>query len=61
MVTGLLLSFADDAQQADTKDLELEVVFHSREGDRPARIDELLEMFVLGHVEDHVAQLAALD
>jgi hypothetical protein len=43
------------------EDLELEVVFHSRQGDRPARVDELLEMLVVSHLEEHVAQLAALD
>lgn len=43
------------------EELELEVVFRSREGDRPARLDELLEMLVIGHLEEHIAQLAALD
>src|ERR1700682_1434383 len=43
------------------EELELEVVFRSREGDRPARLDELLE--VLGHrpPREHMTQLAALD
>jgi DinB superfamily len=43
------------------EELELEVLFRSRDGDRPARLDELLEMLVIGHLEEHVAQLAALD
>jgi hypothetical protein len=36
-------------------------VFRSRDGDRPARLDELLEMLVIGHLEEHITQLAALD
>jgi DinB superfamily len=43
------------------EELELEVVFRSRDGDRPARLDELLEMLVIGHLEEHITQLAALD
>jgi hypothetical protein len=41
-------------------DLDREVVFHSRDGDRDARVGELLEMLLLRHVEEHVAQLASL-
>lgn len=42
------------------QDLERTVSFRNREGDRNVRIGELLEMLVVGHVEEHVAQLAAL-
>jgi hypothetical protein len=41
-------------------DLELEVVYHSRDGDRDARLGELLQMLVVGHLEEHLAQLASL-
>ncbi len=54
---GDLLAMLDEMT---AEDLELEVVFHGREGDRPARIDELIEMLVVGHLEEHVDQLAAL-
>jgi hypothetical protein len=42
------------------EDLERRVVFSNREGDREARIGELLQTLVVGHVEDHVDQLAGL-
>ena len=42
-------------------DLDREVVYHSREGDREARVGELLEMLLVGHVEEHVSQLASLE
>ena len=42
-------------------DLERTVVFHNREGDREARLGELLQMLVVGHVEQHITQLASLD
>jgi hypothetical protein len=42
-------------------DLERHVVFHNREGEREARVGELLQTLVVGHVEDHLAQLASLD
>lgn len=41
-------------------DLERQVVYHSRAGDREARVGELLELLVVGHVEEHVLQLASL-
>jgi hypothetical protein len=41
-------------------DLERKVAFHNRDGDREARIGELIEMLVVGHVEEHVAQLDGL-
>jgi hypothetical protein len=41
-------------------DLERTVVFHNREGDREARIGELLQMLIVGHIEEHIAQLASL-
>jgi hypothetical protein len=43
------------------EDLDRTVNFHNREGDREARIGQLLETLVVGHVEEHVAQLASLD
>lgn len=41
-------------------DLERTVIFHNREGDRQARIGELLQMLIVGHLEEHIAQLASL-
>jgi DinB superfamily len=43
------------------EDLERHVVFHNREGEREARVGELLQTLVVGHVEDHLAQLASLE
>jgi hypothetical protein len=42
-------------------DLERHVVYHSRDGDRDARVGELLEILVIGHVEEHLQQLASLN
>ena len=39
-------------------DLKRTVAFHSRAGDREAQVGELLQSLVVGHVEEHVAQLA---
>jgi hypothetical protein len=41
-------------------DLERKVAYHSRAGDREARLGELLQMLIVSHVEEHVAQLASL-
>jgi hypothetical protein len=41
-------------------DLDREVVYHSRDGDRDARVGELLEILLVRHVEEHVAQLVSL-
>ncbi len=41
-------------------DLDRQVVYHARDGDREARVGELLEILVVGHVEEHVLQLASL-
>lgn len=41
-------------------DLQRTVVYHSREGDREVRLGELVEMLAVGHVEEHLAQIAAL-
>jgi hypothetical protein len=41
-------------------DLERTVVFHNREGDREARVGELLQTLVVHHLEEHVEQLADL-
>ena len=43
------------------EDLERTVDFHNREGNRVARVGELLQTLVVRHLEDHVAQLAGLD
>ena len=42
------------------EDLEREVLFHGRDGDRRARIHELIDFLVVGHFEEHVDQVAAL-
>ncbi len=41
-------------------DLEVVVVYHTRDGDRDARLGELLQTLIVGHLEDHVEQLADL-
>jgi DinB family protein len=41
-------------------DLERTVTFHNRDGERKARLGELLQMLVVAHVEEHLAQLASL-
>lgn len=41
-------------------DLERTVDFHNREGNRPARVGELLQNLVVGHLEEHVQQLSGL-
>jgi hypothetical protein len=42
-------------------DLDRVVVFHTRDGDRDARVGELLQTLIVGHLEDHLDQLAGLD
>ena len=42
-------------------DLERTVDFHNREGNRTARVGELLQNLVVGHLEEHIRQLAGLD
>lgn len=41
-------------------DLDRQVVFHSRDGDREARVGELLDFLVVHHLEEHLEQLATL-
>jgi DinB family protein len=48
-------------QKLSPEDLERTVVFHNQEGDREVRLGQLLDMLIVGHVEDHVGQLAGLD
>ena len=43
------------------EDLERTVDFHNREGNRTARVGELFQNLVVGHLEEHVSQLAGLD
>ena len=45
----------------EPEDLERKVDFHNREGNREARVGELLQILVVSHLEAHVEQLAALD
>jgi hypothetical protein len=54
---GRVITLIDSFSPAD---LDREVVYHSRTGDRDARVGELLEMLLVGHVEEHVSQLAGL-
>lgn len=42
------------------EDLERTVDFHNREGNRVARVGELVQNLIVGHLEEHVAQLARL-
>jgi hypothetical protein len=48
-------------EKLSPEDLERHVVLQNREGERDARVGELLQTLVVGHVEDHLAQLASLD
>ena len=41
-------------------DLERTVDFHNRQGNREARVGELLQTLIVSHLEDHVEQLAKL-
>ncbi len=41
-------------------DLERTVDFHNREGNRQARVGELLQNLVVGHLEEHIGQLSGL-
>jgi DinB superfamily len=43
------------------EDLDRTVDFHNREGNRKARIGELVQNLVVSHLEEHVQQLAGLD
>jgi hypothetical protein len=54
---GRVIDLLDSFSAAD---LDREVVCHSRDGERDARLGELLETLLVGHVEEHVLQLAAL-
>ncbi|HEY2597058.1 MAG TPA: DinB family protein [Candidatus Dormibacteraeota bacterium] len=42
-------------------DLELTVDFHNRDGNREARVGELVQNLIVGHLEEHIHQLAGLD
>jgi hypothetical protein len=53
-------SFLELLETWSPEDLERTVTFHNREGERNARVGELVQMLVVGHVEEHVAQLAGL-
>jgi len=43
-----------------TDDLERTVDFHNREGNRTARVGELLQNLIVRHLEEHVDQLSGL-
>lgn len=43
------------------EDLERTVDFHNREGNRRARVGELVQMLIVGHLEEHVKQLTELE
>jgi hypothetical protein len=55
---GGVIGLLDSLSPAD---LDREVAFHSRDGDRDARVGELLETLLIQHIEEHVEQLASLD
>ena len=42
-------------------DLERTVDFHNRDGNRPARVGELVQNLVVGHLEEHIQQLSSLE
>jgi hypothetical protein len=54
---GRAIALLDSFSPAD---LDRKVVYHSRTGDRDARVGELLESLLVEHVEEHVSQLADL-
>jgi DinB superfamily len=54
---GRVIDLLDSFSPAD---LDREVVYHSRAGDRDARVGELFESLLVDHVEEHVSQLAGL-
>jgi hypothetical protein len=54
---GRAIALLDSFSPAD---LDRNVVYHSRTGDRDARVGELLETLLVEHVEEHVTQLAGL-
>jgi hypothetical protein len=41
-------------------DLERVVVYHTRTGDRDERVGELVQFLIVGHLEEHLEQLAGL-
>lgn len=43
-----------------SEDLERTVDFHNREGNRTARVGELVQNLVVRHLEEHVKQLSSL-
>jgi hypothetical protein len=43
------------------EDMDRTVTFHNRDGDREVRVGELVQMLVVGHVEEHVQQLTDLN
>ena len=47
-------------EKLSPQDLDRTVVFRNREGEHQARIGELLQMLVVGHLEEHVEQLGDL-
>jgi hypothetical protein len=55
-VNGVLVML----DQLPAEDLEREVAFHGRDGDRRARVHELIETLIVVHLEEHVDQVAAL-
>jgi hypothetical protein len=54
---GRAIALLDSFSPAD---LDRQVVYHSRSGDRDARVGELLDSLLVEHVEEHVSQLADL-
>jgi hypothetical protein len=54
---GRVIDMLDSFSPAD---LDREVVYHARAGDQNARVGELLETLLVGHVEEHVSQLESL-
>ena len=54
---GGVLTLMDEMSPAD---LAQTVVFQTREGRRDARLGELMQILIVGHLEDHLEQLDAL-
>lgn len=59
-VDGGIGRVIDLLESFSAADLDRAVVYHSRDGDRDARLGELLEMLLVEHIEEHVSQLASL-
>lgn len=59
-VDGEIKQMLQELDAWSPTDLERKVVFHNRDGHREARLGELVQMLVVAHLEEHIAQLSSL-